>query len=103
MLVAHGGLGTDWKPPPKKRLRSCYDLEVHSKKTGVSMTASCQLDEPKTVTEYKLQTDRKTLGTTFKAQQKKARLERGYLGTGGYLVPGTSVQLVKSKILLRKN
>lgn len=51
--------------------RSCYDLEVHSKKTGVSMMASCQLDEPKTVTEYKLQTDRKTLGTTFKAQQKK--------------------------------
>lgn len=64
----------------KTPLRSCYDLEVHSKKTGVSMMASCQLDEPKTVTEYKLQTDRKTLGTTFKAQQKKARLGRG-LGT----------------------
>lgn len=65
------GLGKTKKTP----VRSCYDLDVHSKKTGVSMMASCQLDEPKTVTEYKLQTDRKTLGTTFKAQQKKARLD----------------------------
>lgn len=53
------------------RDRSCYDLEMHSKKTGVSMLAACQLDEPKMVTEYKLQTDRKALGTTFKAEQKK--------------------------------
>lgn len=52
-------------------LRSCYDLEVHSKKTGVAMLASCKLDEPKVVTEYKLQVDRKLLGKTFKSEQKK--------------------------------
>ncbi|CAM9565940.1 unnamed protein product [Ectocarpus sp. 12 AP-2014] len=51
--------------------RSCYDLEMHSKKTGVAMLASCKLPEPKVVTEYKLQIDRKALGKTFKAEQKK--------------------------------
>ncbi|CAN0038986.1 unnamed protein product [Ectocarpus fasciculatus] len=51
--------------------RSCYDLEMHSKKTGVAMLASCKLAEPKVVTEYKLQIDRKALGKTFKAEQKK--------------------------------
>lgn len=52
-------------------IRSCYDLEMHSQKTGVAMLASCKLDEPKVVTEYKLQVDRKILGKTFKAEQKK--------------------------------
>lgn len=54
-----------------RSIRSCYDLEMHSKKTGVAMLASCKLDEPKMVTEYKLQIDRKSLGKTFKAEQKK--------------------------------
>lgn len=52
-------------------IRSCYDLEMHSQKTGVAMLASCKLDEPKVVTEYKLQIDRKAIGKTFKAEQKK--------------------------------
>lgn len=55
-------------------LRSCYDLEMHSQKTGVAMLASCKLDEPKVVTVYKLQIDRKILGKTFKAEQKKVAL-----------------------------
>lgn len=53
--------------------RSCYDLEMHSKKTGVAMLASCKLDKPQEVTEYKLQIDRKALGKTFKAEQKKVQ------------------------------
>ncbi|CAM9963468.1 unnamed protein product, partial [Hapterophycus canaliculatus] len=44
---------------------------MHSQKTGVAMLASCKLDEPKVVTEYKLQIDRKSIGKTFKAEQKK--------------------------------
>lgn len=44
---------------------------MHSQKTGVAMLASCKLEEPKVVTEYKLQVDRKALGKTFKAEQKK--------------------------------
>ncbi|CAN0444458.1 unnamed protein product [Ascophyllum nodosum] len=51
--------------------RSCYDLEMHSKKTGVPMMASHQLDEPRVITAYKLQVDRKALGVTFKGDQKK--------------------------------
>ncbi len=47
---------------------------MHSKKTGVAMLASCKLDEPKMVTEYKLQIDRKSLGKTFKAEQKKVKM-----------------------------
>lgn len=72
----------------KRTNRSCYDLEMHSKKTGVSMVASYQLDEPKTVTAYKLQVDRRALGTTFKADQKKARLGRRSLGVGGRGIGG---------------
>lgn len=59
-------------------IRSCYDLEMHSKRTGVPMMASCQLDEPRVVTVYKLQADRKALGVTFKGDQKKV-LCRCYL------------------------
>lgn len=44
---------------------------MHAKKTGVAMLASCKLDKPQEVTEYKLQIDRKVLGKTFKAEQKK--------------------------------
>lgn len=44
---------------------------MHSQKTGVAMLASCKLDEPKVVTEYRLQVDRKLLGKTFKTDQKK--------------------------------
>lgn len=46
---------------------------MHSQKTGVAMLASLKLDEPKVVTEYKLQIDRKSIGKTFKAEQKKVR------------------------------
>ena len=35
--------------------------------------ASHQLDEPRVITAYKLQVDRKALGVTFKGDQKKAR------------------------------
>lgn len=35
------------------------------------MVAASQLDEPQMVTEYKLQIDRRALGTKFKADQKK--------------------------------
>ena len=51
---------------------------MHSKRTGVPMMASCQLDEPRVITVYKLQADRKALGVTFKADQKKV-LCRCYL------------------------
>ncbi|CAM9230060.1 unnamed protein product [Sphacelaria rigidula] len=60
-----------WKECVGHADRSCYDLEMHSKKTGTAMVASCKLDEPKTVTAYKLQLDRKALGSKFKAEQKK--------------------------------
>lgn len=40
------------------------------------MLASCKLDEPKVVTEYKLQLDRKALGKTFKAEQKKVKSQQ---------------------------
>lgn len=42
------------------------------------MMASCQLDEPRVITVYKLQADRKALGVTFKGDQKKV-LCRSYL------------------------
>lgn len=44
---------------------------MHSQKTGVAMVASCKLNEPQVVTEYKLRVDKKVLGKTFKAEQKK--------------------------------
>lgn len=60
-----------WKECVGHADRSCYDLEMHSKKTGTAMVAASQLDEPQMVTEYKLQIDRRALGTKFKADQKK--------------------------------
>lgn len=42
------------------------------------MMAACQLDEPQTVTEYKLQIDRRALGTKFKSEQKKVKKSRSW-------------------------
>lgn len=59
------------------------------------MLASCKLDKPQEVIEYKLQIDRKALGKTFKAEQKKVQTcqrhtyescspqDRGGRGTAG--------------------
>lgn len=49
------------------------------------MMASCQLDEPRVITAYKLQADRKALGVTFKGDQKKV-LCRCYLRRPIYVV-----------------
>lgn len=67
--------------------RSCYDLEMHSNKTGTAMVASCKLDEPRTVTEYKMQTDRRALGQKFKGDQKKVKCLRDVYQTCGCALP----------------
>ncbi|CAM9567570.1 unnamed protein product, partial [Discosporangium mesarthrocarpum] len=53
--------------------RSCYDLEMHSKKTGVALVASTQLSQPTTIKEYRLVIDKKAIGITFKKDQKKVK------------------------------
>ncbi|CAM9762579.1 unnamed protein product [Chrysoparadoxa australica] len=58
--------------------RACYDLQVHAAKTNTPMLASQRLDTPREVTVYKLNVDRKKIGMTHKADQKKvvAALEK---------------------------
>jgi glycyl-tRNA synthetase (class II) len=49
----------------------CPLTQVHSAKTNVSMEASLYLTEPKVVEYHKLNADKKKIGMTFKAEQKK--------------------------------
>lgn len=51
--------------------RACYDLQVHSQKSGVPLIAAVTLDKPKQVDYYRLQANRAKIGTTFKQDQKK--------------------------------
>lgn len=51
-------------------VRSCYDLEQHSKKTGVPMFASCRLNEPVFVDKVVVEANKKLLGPRFKNDQK---------------------------------
>ena len=50
--------------------RACYDLDVHSKATKTPMVATLKLDEPKEIEIAKLKLDRKSLGKTFKTDQR---------------------------------
>eukprot|EP00048_Salpingoeca_helianthica_P015207 m.225618 g.225618 ORF g.225618 m.225618 type:complete len:669 (-) comp16741_c0_seq1:134-2140(-) len=50
--------------------RSCYDLEQHSKATGVSMTASEQLPEPIIKDIVKVDADKGKVGKAFKKEAK---------------------------------
>ena len=51
--------------------RACYDLDVHSKATGVSCEASKMLDAPVTVESVTAEPNRKAIGLTFKKEQKE--------------------------------
>lgn len=50
--------------------RACYDLAVHSKATKTPMVATLKLDKAKEIEVAKLKFDRKSLGKTFKANQR---------------------------------
>ena len=50
--------------------RACYDLDVHGKATKTPMVATLKLDEAKEIEIAKLKFDRKSLGKTFKADQR---------------------------------
>eukprot|EP00584_Thalassiosira_punctigera_P022978 CAMPEP_0172553414 /NCGR_PEP_ID=MMETSP1067-20121228/50740_1 /TAXON_ID=265564 ORGANISM="Thalassiosira punctigera, Strain Tpunct2005C2" /NCGR_SAMPLE_ID=MMETSP1067 /ASSEMBLY_ACC=CAM_ASM_000444 /LENGTH=683 /DNA_ID=CAMNT_0013341601 /DNA_START=55 /DNA_END=2106 /DNA_ORIENTATION=+ len=50
--------------------RACYDLDVHGKATKTPMVATLKLDEAREVEVAKLKFDRKSLGKTFKANQR---------------------------------
>lgn len=50
--------------------RACYDLEVHSKKTNVSMCAAQLLKEPILVDKMIAEPNKKLLGPRFKLDQK---------------------------------
>ena len=50
--------------------RSCYDLEQHSKRTGVPMQASVRLAEPMSVTRTSAVPNKRLLGPKFKNDQK---------------------------------
>lgn len=50
--------------------RACYDLAVHSRATKTPMVATLKLDEAREVEVAKLKFDRKSLGKTFKADQR---------------------------------
>lgn len=51
--------------------RACYDLQVHSDKTGVGMTAAQALDEPITVEFVEVVPDKKKIGPKYRGDQKK--------------------------------
>ena len=51
--------------------RACYDLLVHAKATNTSMEASQRLDQPKVIEVISVEPDKKTIGKTFKGDQKK--------------------------------
>lgn len=50
--------------------RACYDLDVHAKATKTPMVATLKLDKPRETEVAKLKLDRKTLGKSFKADQR---------------------------------
>eukprot|EP00579_Thalassiosira_antarctica_P007340 CAMPEP_0201883052 /NCGR_PEP_ID=MMETSP0902-20130614/15119_1 /ASSEMBLY_ACC=CAM_ASM_000551 /TAXON_ID=420261 /ORGANISM="Thalassiosira antarctica, Strain CCMP982" /LENGTH=684 /DNA_ID=CAMNT_0048411761 /DNA_START=14 /DNA_END=2071 /DNA_ORIENTATION=+ len=50
--------------------RACYDLHVHGKATKTPMLATLKLDEPREIEVAKLKFDRKSLGKSFKANQR---------------------------------
>ena len=50
--------------------RACYDLEQHSKRTGVPMQASVRLAEPMSVTRTSAIPNKRLLGPKFKNDQK---------------------------------
>ncbi len=50
--------------------RACYDLDQHSKRTGIAMQASIRLSQPQTVTRTVAIPNKKLLGPLFKTNQK---------------------------------
>lgn len=50
--------------------RACYDLTEHAKATKTSMIATEKLDEPRDMDIAKIKLDRKSLGKTFKQNQR---------------------------------
>jgi glycyl-tRNA synthetase len=50
--------------------RSCYDLEVHSKKSKVEMLASQKLDVPKMVEEATIKANKGMMGKVYKKELK---------------------------------
>mmetsp|Transcript_29931 Transcript_29931/g.39331 ORF Transcript_29931/g.39331 Transcript_29931/m.39331 type:complete len:738 (-) Transcript_29931:294-2507(-) len=53
--------------------RACYDLQVHSEKTNVTMEASLLYKDPKKVEITTLKPNGGKIGPTFKAEQKKVK------------------------------
>ena len=50
--------------------RACYDLEQHSKRTGVPMVASEKLENPIMIDRVVAEPNKKLIGPRFKGQQK---------------------------------
>ena len=50
--------------------RACFDLAVHGKATNTSMEAAQRLDAPKIVDVITVEPDKKSIGKTFKGDQK---------------------------------
>jgi len=50
--------------------RACYDLEQHSKKTGIPLVASARLPEPIVVDKLIAEPNKKLVGPKFKGEQK---------------------------------
>ena len=50
--------------------RACYDLQQHSQRTGVAMTASYRLPEPIIVERLAVEANKKLIGPRFKGEQK---------------------------------
>jgi len=50
--------------------RSCYDLEQHSKKTGIPLVAAVRLPEPIIVDKHIAEPNKKLIGPRFKGEQK---------------------------------
>lgn len=95
--------------------RACYDLEQHSKRTGVQLTASARLPQPVVVDRRAIEVDKKQLGPLFKGDQK-AVLEtllalddeqitalelqlqaNGSAVVGGFTLPASCVKFVDEK------
>jgi glycyl-tRNA synthetase len=51
--------------------RACYDLQQHSNRTGVALTASSRLDEPVLVEKNIAVPNKKLIGPKFKGDQKQ--------------------------------
>lgn len=85
--------------------RACYDLKVHSEATGTSVEAQKMLDTPVEVLHLTVKPERKTIGLTFKKDQKAvcsalegldsdtaALVEKAHAAGTAYDVNGYSVQ-----------